>query len=269
MPDLYLRIKEQPDNVLDAIAASMNKRAAEPAMLEICAKYLHKLGRGAGAVLEVGCGNGASAAVILNNLRPRQLTCIDPSEGLIARARSRFSNRQDVSFAVGDAAATRQPDGSFDIAIAHTVYSHLDEPEAALAETYRVLRCGGRMAIFDGDYATNTVALFDGDPLQAAMTATQRNLIHDPYIMRRLPRLVRDAGFEIRNIEAHGYVQTENPDYLLSLIERGVDAAASAGECGVDLAKAFKIEASRRVAEGSFYGAILFVSLIAQKPGTA
>ena len=58
------------------------------------------------------------------------------------------------------------------------------------------------LAIFDGDYAGNTVVLFDGDPLQAAMVATQRNLIHDPYIMRRLPRLIAAAGFEAQATRA-------------------------------------------------------------------
>ena len=132
-----------------------------------------------------------------------------------------------------------------------------------------MLRPGGQLAVFDGDYATNTVALFDGDPLQAAMTMAQRNLIHDPYIMRRLAGLARQAGFTVREIEAHGYVQTEAPDYLLSLIARGTSAAARSGECGADLAAGFEREAQERVAAGTFYGAILFVSLIAEKPEPA
>ncbi len=37
MPELYLRIAEQPDDTLDAIAASMEARAADPAMRRICA----------------------------------------------------------------------------------------------------------------------------------------------------------------------------------------------------------------------------------------
>ena len=122
--------------------------------------------------------------------------------------------------------------------------------------------------MFDGDYATNTVALFDGDPLQAAMQATQRNLIHDPYIMRSLPKLAQKTGFIGGDTEAYGYIQTTQPDYLLSLISRGVDAARAAGEAGDKLAEGFKSEAARRVEEGCFYGAILFACFNASKPTT-
>ena len=269
MPDLYLRIAEQPDEVLEQIARAMDKRAAEPAMQRIAAQYLGRLERRRGDVLEIGCGNGASTGLLLQHLEPTRFIGIDPSTGLIDRARSTHGTRPGVSFTVADALATGQPDASFDTVVAHTVFSHLADPEGALAEAFRVLRPGGRLAVFDGDYATNTVALFDGDPLQAAMTMAQRNLIHDPYIMRRLAGLARQAGFTVREIEAHGYVQTEAPDYLLSLIARGTSAAARSGECGADLAAGFEREAQERVAAGTFYGAILFVSLIAEKPEPA
>ena len=76
-----------------------------------------------------------------------------------------------------------------------------------------------------------------------------------------------DCGFEKPKLQAHGFIQTGRPDYLMSLIARGVDAAGRAEEIGAQLADGFKSEAARRVEAGSFYGAILFVSAIAQKPG--
>lgn len=269
MPDLYLRIAEEADDVLATIAASMDKRAAEPAMQRIAARYLGRLDRRGGDVLEIGCGNGASTALLLQHLAPARLVGIDPAPGLLGRASARHGRLPAVTFAVGDAVATGQPDAAFDVVVAHTVFSHLAAPEAALVEAFRVLRPGGRIAVFDGDYATNTVALFDGDPLQTAMGMVQRNLIHDPFIMRRLAGLARAAGFVVCGIEAHGYVQTDQPDYLLSLIARGAEAATRNGEIDRDLAAGLEREAARRVAEGTFYGAILFVSLIAEKPAAA
>jgi ubiquinone/menaquinone biosynthesis C-methylase UbiE len=266
--DLYTRIREQPRDVLDTIANSLNVRASEPAMQTICARYMAQIAPPAGArVLEIGCGNGATTRLIMEHLNPARLVGIDPSPVFIDMARAAFADEPRASFAVGEAATTGQPDACFDLAIAHTVYSHLVDPEAALAEARRVLRPDGQLVIFDGDFATISVALFDGDPLQTALGAVLRHMMHAPYVMRRLPALVAAEGFRVQSVEPHGYVQTTSPDFLLTLLSRGTDAAARAGEIGQGLVDGFDREARRRVADGTFYGAILFLSLIARKNG--
>jgi len=266
MGDLYIRIGEQPREVLDAIANSLNVRASEPAMQAICARYMSQVAVPAGArVLDIGCGNGATTRLIMEHMNPSQLVGIDHSCVFIDMAREMFAREPRVSFAVGDAAATAQPDAFFDVVIAHTVFSHLIDPEGALIECYRVLRRGGQLVIFDGDFATTTVALFDGDALQSAVTAVLRHLMHAPYIMRRLPALVTAAGFRVQSVEPHGYVQTTSPDFLLALLSRGANAAARAGEISQALIDGFDREARQRVAKGTFYGAILFLSLTARK----
>lgn len=266
MPDLYLQIADQPDSVLEAIAASMEDRISDPAMQEICADYLGRLPGPGAEVIEIGCGNGSSTEMILRHLHPGRLIGIDPAEGLLARAGQRFATRDEVSFATGDAVHTGLPGQVADLVLAHTVYSHLADPAAALAEAWRLLRPGGVLAVFDGDYAANTVALFDGDPLQAAMASTLRNLVHDPYVMRHLPRMMREAGFEAPESRAYGFVQTKRPAYIQSLMARGVTAASLAGDCSEALAQGFRDETAARVATGSFYGAILFACHAARKP---
>lgn len=266
--DLYTRIKEQTADVLETIAKSLEIRAGEPAMRAICASYLGEIRLPDEArILEVGCGNGAATRHIMEYLSPAQLVGVDPSAGLIEMAVAAFADQPRAAFTVGDAVETGQPSESYDLVIAHTVYSHLPAPDAALAEARRVLRPGGMLVIFDGDYATITVALFDGDPLQTAIDAVLRNLVHAPYIMRQLPALATAAGFDVQEVRPHGYVQTASPDYLLSLISRGLSAAASADEIGSGLVDGFLHEARRRVENGSFYGAILFLSLFARKTG--
>lgn len=266
MPDLYLEIDKQPDSVLEAIAASMEDRISDPTMQEICAAYMGRLPGPGAAVVEIGCGNGSSTEMILRNMTPGRLIGIDPAEGLLDRARQRFAARDEVSFQTGDAVRTGLPDASADVVVAHTVYSHLADPQAALAEAFRLLRPGGVLAVFDGDYATNTVALFEGDPLQAAMQATLRNLIHAPYVMRHMPRMMTEAGYSVTSSHSYGFVQTDKPAYICSLMARGVTAAAKGGECGEGLSQAFQDEAQRRADEGRFYGAILFACHLAQKP---
>lgn len=266
MTGLLARIREQPPDVLHAIANSMEVRASEPAMQAICARYMARITLPEGArVLEVGCGNGAATKLIMQHLRPAQLVGIDPCAAFIDMAREAFAGDPRASFALGDAVATGQAEACFDLVIAHTVYSHLLDPQHALTEACRVLRPGGQLVIFDGDFATLTVALFDGDPLQAAVGAVLRNLVHAPYIMRRLPALVVSAGFSVQSVEAHGYVQTSSPHYLLTLLSRGSYAAVQAGEISQEVVHSFDREARRRVANGTFYGAMLFLSFTARK----
>lgn len=266
MAGLIARIGEQPREVLDAIARSMDVRASEPAMRAICARYMAQIALPARArILEIGCGNGATTKLVMEHLDPAQLVGIDPSPVFIGMARETFADEPRASFVVGNAAATGQTDGSFDLVIAHTVFSHLIDPRSALAEARRILRPGGKLVVFDGDFATLTVALFDGDPLQSAIGAAVRNLVHAPYIMRRLTALVAAEGLTVQSIEPHGYVQTTSPDYLLTLLARGNDAAVRAGEVGQEMVDGFDREARRRVANGTFYGAILFLSLTARK----
>jgi hypothetical protein len=69
----------------------------------------------------------------------------------------------------------------------------------------------------------------------------------------------------VKSVEPHGYVQATSPAYLLTLLSRGTRAAAQAGEIGQELVDSFDREARRRVANGSFYGAMLFLSLTARK----
>ena len=61
-------------------------------------------------------------------------------------------------------------------------------------------------------------------------------------------------------------IQVEDPDYLLSVADRGAAALASSGRIGPDLAEALKAEARRRVRAHEFFGHISYTSVIAVKP---
>jgi hypothetical protein len=58
------------------------------------------------------------------------------------------------------------------------------------------------------------------------------------------------AGFA-----ANGVVQGDDPDYVLSIADRGADTLAADGRIGRELADALKAEARRRVAARSFFRA--------------
>jgi hypothetical protein len=123
--------------------------------------------------------------------------------------------------------------------------------------------------VFDGDYATATVALGDFDPLQSCVDAWVGSSVHDRWLLRRLPALARSIGFSIRSYRSHGYVQTDAPDYMTTIVGRGIDALLAAGRIGQSAAQSLREEAKRRADAGEFFGHIAYVSMIGQKPGSA
>ena len=84
------------------------------------------------------------------------------------------------------------------------------------------------LAVFDGDYATVTVATTEDDPLQACIAAAIDGLVHDPWLMRRLPRLIQEAGFDVARVEGHAYTTTGSA-YMTTIVERGAGRAGRRG----------------------------------------
>jgi hypothetical protein len=130
-----------------------------------------------------------------------------------------------------------------------------------------VLRSGGQLAAFDGDYATTTVALGDHDPLQPCVDAMMASSVNDRWLVRRLPGLARRAGFQCARSASYGFVDTEG-GYMRTVVERGIDMLLGACLIGEQAALALKAEAERRVDTGSFFGHIAYGSLLAGKGRT-
>ena len=77
---------------------------------------------------------------------------------------------------------------------------------------------------------------------------------------------MRSSGFDIERFNSHGFVETTEAPYMLTIVERGVDILRASGQIGEDTSAALKAEARRRVEVGMFFGNIAYVSLIARKP---
>jgi SAM-dependent methyltransferase len=268
VPDVYAHIAEADAATAAQVAGAMELRATDPLQQAMLDGYLDDLTLGAGSrVLEIGCGTGAISRAMARREEIAEVAGVDPSPHLIARAREIAGDAPGLSFAEGDGRELSLGDGEFDAVVLHTVLSHVPGPERVLAEARRVVRPGGRLAVFDGDYATITLATGEHDPLQACADAFAPAFIHDPWLVRRLPALVRGAGFEDPALRSHGYVQVDEPAYLLSIADRGADALVAGGRIGPALAEALKAEARRRVEAGTFFGHIAYASLLARAPG--
>jgi ubiquinone/menaquinone biosynthesis C-methylase UbiE len=267
MADPYAAISDVDRAIQERLADILELRAADPQQRAMLESYLTEVAFPSGArVLEVGCGTGSVSRVVARWPGVAEVVGVDASPVFIARARELAAGLDNVTFVQGDARALTVPDDDFDVVVFHTVLCHVPEPERALAEGYRVLRDGGMLAVFDGDYPTITVALGEHDPLEDCIEAVKEAFINDPWLVRRLPSLLRAAGFELLGTRSHSYLQTTQPEYMLTLVDRGADTLAARGRIGPELCAALKAEARRRAEAGEFFGFIGFTSFIARKP---
>lgn len=108
-----------------------------------------------GDVLEIGCGNGAGARLIMEHFAPGHLTALDPDPKMLALARKRLSGTS-ATVIEGDAQALPFPDGRFDAVFNYGIIHHLEDWRKGVSEVARVLKPGGGFyieEIFPGLYA--------------------------------------------------------------------------------------------------------------------
>lgn len=268
MPDVYVNISEADPALVGPLIDILELRAADHGQREMRDAYLTDVEFRPGArVVEVGCGPGPVSRALASRPGIAEVVGVDPSPIFIAKARELGRDLSNLTFVEGDARALPLDDQSCDAVVFHTTLCHVAEPELALAEAWRVLRPGGHLAVFDGDYVTTTCAGGESDPLQACVDAAVDSLIHDPWLVRRLTRLVVAAGYELVRLRGHSYVEAPSSGgYMLALIDRGAGVLCSTGRISVAMADACRAESRRRSESGEFFGHIAYASLVARRP---
>ena len=103
---------------------------------------------GPARVLDLGTGTGAAAVRLARH--GCSVEAVDHSIDMLARAQqhaARAGLSDSIRFGVGDAEKLAFADESFDAVCIQGLLHHLPDPRAALAETHRVLRPGGRLFV--------------------------------------------------------------------------------------------------------------------------
>lgn len=145
-------------------------------------------------VLDIGSGPGLMSSEMAAEVGPEgRVVGVDPSDSMLAMARRREA---PVEYVAGDALALPFDDESFDAAVATQVYEYVADMPAALAEARRVLRPGGRLLILDTDWDSIVWHSSDHERMLRVLEKWNDHLA-DPYLPRRLPGLLREAGFEL------------------------------------------------------------------------
>ncbi|HEX2762579.1 MAG TPA: methyltransferase domain-containing protein [Allosphingosinicella sp.] len=264
MKDGYDAHAEVDQAIFERHADRLEARFEDPRQQAMLRDYLSDLTFAeCASVLDIGCGTGAVTRRLAAWPGVGHATGVDPINAFISRARQLARGAENIAFEQGDGRSLRFDDETFDVVVSHTVITHVSQPEKLIAEAFRVLRPGGSIALFDGDYTTSTVANQSFDPLQACVDVLP---VHDMYLVRRFPSLLAGGGFDDVRVRSHGYVEDPKGGYMASWIERGANALADNGVIGVELAEALRAEARRRCEAGQWVGQMTFLSAIGRRP---
>lgn len=137
-------------------------------------------------VLDLGCGRGATVNYLYKTHRIRSIG-IDPSEKLIGDARKRY---EFADFRTGRGEKLPFQSDRFSCVFAECTLSLMEDLNAALKETFRVLKSGGRLIVTDV-YARNPREVDGLSPF--AMNSCLRGL-HD---LTKLEETLRETGFVV------------------------------------------------------------------------
>ncbi|MBS27999.1 MAG: hypothetical protein CL566_03610 [Alphaproteobacteria bacterium] len=266
MPDIYVNPDAIPAEVLDQMKLSLERRAATPQQSAALSAYLDDVDFPDGArVLDIGCGTGPQARTIAARPGVAAVVGVDQLEPFLERGRELAADMLSVSFQQADARDLPFGDGSFDVVVLHTLLTHVPGPDGVLSEVHRVLKPGGTVAIYDGDFTTMSAAIADDDPLQTCIDAFVDGNVHDRWLVRRLPGILREIGFDPAPTRSHGHLDTDDPVLTLGWVLRGAYYQVEEGRIDQAAADALEAEARRRIADGTFYGYMNYVSIISTR----
>jgi SAM-dependent methyltransferase len=151
----------------------------------------------AGEVLEIGFGSGLNLPFYPPAVR--NLTAVEPSEGMSKRARARVAESRIEVKTLGLDAGSRLPlaDGSFDAAISTWTLCSIADVAAALREVYRVLRPGGRFFFVEHGLSPDAkVARW-----QHRLTPLNRRLAGGCHLDRDIGAIVRASPLSVERCD--------------------------------------------------------------------
>jgi len=164
-------------------------------------------------VLELACGTGEITKLILD--LGHEVTALDFSEEMLTVARAKHPGNSRVRFILADAENTMEPDQAYDAIVCRHLVWTLTEPEATFREWLRLLRPGGKLIVYDGDWAKPSpsgrfaaflVAMIDrlsgADPYyDGSLSACHAEIMQalpfaDGLHFETLAKMLGDAGFD-------------------------------------------------------------------------
>jgi arsenite methyltransferase len=227
------------------------------------------LGASAGErILDVGCGPGFYCTELLDEVGPDgKVVGLDSSPQMLALAARRCEVHDNVEFHEADATSLAVEDAGFDAALCVQVLEYVPDVSAGLAELHRALRPGGRVVVWDVDWATVSWHSEHPARMERVLGAWDQHLAN-PSLPRTLAPAMRSAGFEQVEMEAHSFATSDFvPDtYGAAAVPIIRSFVPDRNGISEDEAKAWAAEQRELGERGEFYFACLQFCFTATRP---
>jgi len=271
MTDVYSRTNELDVQTLNAVVDRLEYRAKQPIFRKILEEYLDRIDPSTlRDVLDMGCGTGFVARQLAQrkDFHGRVLG-VDLSPHLVEAA-TRLSREEGLSekvrFSVGDTRSLDLADAGFDAVLPHTLVSHVYDAAAVIREAARVVRPGGVVVVFDGDYGSLTVAADDPEEGAEMGAAIIAGVCASPRVMRSMPRLLQKSGLQLESSMAYVLAEIGHADYWAGMLNSLPVLLPKAGLVDQAKAQAFVTAQRKASEEGTFFCAANFYTFIARRP---
>lgn len=268
--DVYRTTDQLDDVTLAALVTRLEARGKHPRFAAMMNDYFSAMRvHAANQVLDLGCGTGVAARAIAGASGfSGHVTGIDVSPYLTAEAQRLAAHeglRDKVEFRVGDSQRLGLPDQSFDAAVAHTLLSHVPDPLSVLKELQRVVRPGGFIGVFDGDYASLTYGTTDPAQGKSDDETIIDAIVTNPRVMRQMPQLLRDAGLDLVTSYAYVVADIGKADFWAPAIQSFLRLLPKAGAMTEPAARTWVDGMVKRSDDGIFFGACNYYSFVATR----
>jgi arsenite methyltransferase len=206
-------------------------------------------------ILDVGCGPGFYVSELLDQVGPDgSVVGVDPSPQMLAVAAHRSEGRPNVAFHEASATSLPVEDGGFDRVLCVQVLEYVQKVEAALREIHRALRPGGRVVLWDVDWATLSWHSREPGRMERALRAWDEHLA-DPSLPQTLAPRMRAVGFDDVAMQGHVFATAEftADAYGSALLPLIADYLATVDGFGPAEAEAWAAEQRELAERGEFY----------------
>lgn len=218
------------------------------------------------SLCDVGCGAGDELARLATLVGPSgRAVGVDPSEVMLDEARLRAEAAGvSVELHATDGRATGLQDQSFDAVRIERVVQHVGDIDGFLAEAYRLVKPGGRVAIADTDWGSLMVHPGDPDLGKRLKNVFESGPWAEPFAGRKLHGAMQVAGF-IDVVSEPFFIRAE-PGLMTVSIAGVIQRLTKTGVADEKEMREFSVAIEAALSDGSGLWAFISFAAVGTRP---